>query len=148
LRAPSTPSQRSATYTLVDVRLCRSRLCRTLGAGGRFGGSSIALLGSRGRAGTALLVRNATLTHLHTISVSWPPHAAKLQLQWSGRQGLIMAASFDNPEHWRNRATEMLALANEVLDPVAKCSLLQAAEQYDHLAIRAEERLRNRKPPA
>jgi hypothetical protein len=90
----------------------------------------------------------ATLTHLHTISVSWPPPAAKLQLQWSGRQGLIMAASFDNPEHWRNRAAEMLALAIEVLDPVAKCSLLQAAEQYDHLAIRAEERLRNRKPPA
>jgi hypothetical protein len=62
--------------------------------------------------------------------------------------GLAMTASFDNPEHWRQRAEEMHALANEMLDLVAKCSMLQVAEQYDHLAMRAEERLRGGKPAA
>jgi hypothetical protein len=39
-----------------------------------------------------------------------------------------MNRSFDNPEHWRQRAQVMRTLANEMLDLVAKCSMLQVAE--------------------
>jgi hypothetical protein len=62
--------------------------------------------------------------------------------------GLAMTASFDNREHWRQSAGKMRALANEMLDLIAKCSMLQVAEQYDHLAMRAEERLRGERPTA
>lgn len=51
-----------------------------------------------------------------------------------------MTASFDQPEHWRQRAEEMRRLAEGVSDLVAKAGMLQIADQYD--------RLRNQKPAA
>ena len=59
-----------------------------------------------------------------------------------------MAASFDNPEHWRNRAGAMRALAEDVTDLVAKAAMLELTDQYDHLALRAEQRLHSEKPAA
>ena len=59
-----------------------------------------------------------------------------------------MTASFDQPEHWRQRAEEMRRLAEGVSDLVAKAGMLQIADQYDRFAARAEERLRNQKPAA
>ena len=59
-----------------------------------------------------------------------------------------MPASFDNPEHWRQRGEEMRAVAQEMHDLVARASMLEIADQYDRLALRAEERLRRQKSAA
>jgi hypothetical protein len=56
--------------------------------------------------------------------------------------------SFDQPEHWRNRAEEMRRHAEDMRDLMAKATLLDIADQYDKLALRAEQRLRNEKPAA
>ena len=42
----------------------------------------------------------------------------------------------------------MRALAEDVVDLVAKASMLDIADQYDRLAVRDEERLQNPKPAA
>jgi hypothetical protein len=47
----------------------------------------------------------------------------------------------DDPEHWRDRAREMRALAVQVADPVSKDAMLVIAMNYDKLALRAEKRL-------
>ncbi len=59
-----------------------------------------------------------------------------------------MAASFNDPGHWRQRAAEMRRLAEAMSDLVAKAGMLQVADQYDRLAFRAEQRLRDQKPAA
>ena len=59
-----------------------------------------------------------------------------------------MIRFFDNPEHRRQRATEMRSHAENVLDLSAKATMLDIADQYEKLALRAEQRLRNEKPAA
>jgi hypothetical protein len=59
-----------------------------------------------------------------------------------------MAGSCDHPEHWRQRAGEMRAHAREMRDLAARASMLDIADQYDRLALRAEERLRRLKTAA
>jgi hypothetical protein len=59
-----------------------------------------------------------------------------------------MAASFDNPEHWRSRAEAMRALVEDMTDRVAKATMLELADQYEHLALGAEQRLQTEKPAA
>jgi uncharacterized iron-regulated protein len=43
-------------------------------------------------------------------------------------------------KHWRDRATEMRALAAEMKDAVARKMMLGLASDYDKLGDRAEER--------
>jgi len=59
-----------------------------------------------------------------------------------------MNRSFDNPDHWRQRAEEMRRLAEGLGDLVARAAMLEIADQYERLALRAEKRLRNDKPAA
>jgi hypothetical protein len=46
----------------------------------------------------------------------------------------------DDPKHWRDRADEIRALADDIVDPAAKDILLRIGEDYEKLAQRAEER--------
>ncbi len=52
-----------------------------------------------------------------------------------------MRALLNNPEHWRSRAEEARAIATELHDPEAKRMMLEIANGYDSLALRAEERI-------
>jgi hypothetical protein len=47
----------------------------------------------------------------------------------------------NNSKHWRERASEMRALANQANDEISKQVMLRIAEDYDKLALRAELRV-------
>ncbi len=57
---------------------------------------------------------------------------------------LMALRPLTRPEHWWSRAEEMRTFATEMRDPQARASMLRVAEEYEHLARRAEERLRKR----
>jgi hypothetical protein len=48
------------------------------------------------------------------------------------------------PRHWRERAEQMIALADGATDPVVWETMLSVAAGYEQLAQRAEERLKKR----
>jgi len=50
----------------------------------------------------------------------------------------------DDPEHWRDRAAQVRALADQISNEKARAAILQIAKEYTHLADRARER-RDRK---
>jgi hypothetical protein len=50
-------------------------------------------------------------------------------------------------QHWRDRAEEARAMADNLADPTAREAMLQVATGYDQLAERAAARKRER-PPA
>jgi hypothetical protein len=52
-------------------------------------------------------------------------------------------------EHWRRRAAEMRRIAGDMAAlPHASASIMRIADEYDRLALRAEERLWIPKPSA
>jgi hypothetical protein len=48
---------------------------------------------------------------------------------------------YNDPEHWRRRATEARAVAEKMTDAVGKKAMMEVAENYDRVAARAVERL-------
>jgi hypothetical protein len=63
------------------------------------------------------------------------------------RWGRGMVSHFINePQHWRDRAEEARVLANHLDDSEAKVAMLRIAEEYQHLARRAEDRALGRLP--
>jgi hypothetical protein len=56
-------------------------------------------------------------------------------------EGSSMPSVFLNdPQHWRDRADQMRALASESSDPESRTIMLRMANDYDLLARRAERR--------
>jgi CheY-like chemotaxis protein len=51
----------------------------------------------------------------------------------------------DNPDLWRSRAVEARAQAEQMSDPLLRERMLSIAESYEGMAVRAEERLRQRR---
>jgi hypothetical protein len=52
----------------------------------------------------------------------------------------------NDPEHWRERAAEAGAVAERMSDAEGKKAMIEIAEKYDRLALRALERLAQRPP--
>ena len=48
----------------------------------------------------------------------------------------------NNPKHWRDRAEETLTLAEQIYSQESKNRLLKIAREYDAIAERAEQNLR------
>ena len=53
----------------------------------------------------------------------------------------------DNPEHWRQRAAEARAIADQLRDSQSKHDMEEVAKTYDRMAERAEERMKKNRPP-
>lgn len=49
-------------------------------------------------------------------------------------------AFINDPEHWRNRANEARALAEQIQDPQSREAMLRIASDYERLATRAQQR--------
>jgi Arc/MetJ family transcription regulator len=52
-----------------------------------------------------------------------------------------MPSLMEEPQHWRERAEQMIELADQASDAVAKETMLSIAAAYENLATRAAERL-------
>jgi len=63
------------------------------------------------------------------------------------RAGRIMGLLYNDPEHWRQRAKEARQLALKMADPVGRSAMLEIADRYERLAVRAIERLAQGGPP-
>jgi hypothetical protein len=53
-----------------------------------------------------------------------------------------MSNLLEDPDHWRRRATEVRAIAEQMDDPKERLAMQRIAERYDLLAMRAEQRKR------
>ena len=55
-----------------------------------------------------------------------------------------MPTKYGTPEHWRDRAAEARAQAEQMSDEAARQAMLSVAESYEKIARRAEVKLGQR----
>jgi len=60
-------------------------------------------------------------------------------LRRSRERNFVPASLINDPEHWRKRADEARSLADDMKDEISKQMTLQIADDYEHLAKRAEQ---------
>jgi cytochrome c553 len=63
------------------------------------------------------------------VSRLWPSEEA--------RASMPIHPNLNDPEHWRQRAEEARALAEQMTDELSKQMMLKIADHYDKLAVRA-----------
>ena len=51
------------------------------------------------------------------------------------------SAIADDPQHWRTRADEARAMADQITDAKAKLAMLDVAKKYEQIAKRLEQRI-------
>jgi hypothetical protein len=51
-----------------------------------------------------------------------------------------------DPQHWRQRAEEARAIADQLNNPQSKEAMLRIAKDYERLAARAEQRMKDKAP--
>jgi hypothetical protein len=61
-------------------------------------------------------------------------------LRRSRERNFMPASLINDPEHWHKRADEARSLADDMKDEISKQMTLQIADDYEHLAKRAEQR--------
>ena len=54
----------------------------------------------------------------------------------------MVKVPINDPKHWRERAEEPRTVADELTDPDSKRAILRIAKDYEELARRAEQRLK------
>ena len=57
-----------------------------------------------------------------------------------GYNGAVMQPSIEGPKHWRKRAKEARALAEQMHDELCKDMMLRVANDYERIAKHIEER--------
>lgn len=55
----------------------------------------------------------------------------------------MLPVFLNDPQHWRDRADQMRALASETSDPESRTIMLRLANDYELLARRAERRAKS-----
>jgi hypothetical protein len=60
--------------------------------------------------------------------------------QATAEWGAFVPISYNDAEHWRQRAKEARAMAESLNDPQSKEAMLRIAHDYERLAERAEQR--------
>jgi len=91
-----------------------------------------------------------------SLLVSWLPFIALIgvwiflsrQIRGAGGWGpgfykrrTISETLVDDPKHWRDRADEARAVAEQLADPESKRRMVEIADHYDYLALKAKDRL-------
>ena len=64
---------------------------------------------------------------------------------YSANRSAAMPPTFGTPEHWRQRAAEARAMAENMTDPQAKRAMLRVADSYEEIAKRVEALAASRK---
>jgi len=71
-------------------------------------------------------------------SKPWPQEAGAFSFQSDAMADHLI----NDPNHWRERAKEARVHAEQIADPESKKMMLRIAEDYEKLALRAEQRQR------
>jgi hypothetical protein len=58
--------------------------------------------------------------------------------------GVWVPLLYNDPEHWRERASAARALAEQMTDPEGRQAMIEISQKYERLAARAVERLMER----